>query len=400
MTVQLFANNAKTTLASPINATQTTITVAPGTGSLFPNPSSGQAFKVTLVSAASSTVFEICLCTARSNDTLTVVRAQEGTTGTPFLLNDIVGNYDTAGVMDGLVQSTQLQNQYYLFAVAGGTANALTATIPSNLTALTDGMSIVVKSAYANTGATSLNLTLGSTATGVLPIVSGNNTPLVGSEIPSAGYPITLSYSSTYNAWVITDGNVNLNAYALVNSQTFTGTPRVPTAPFNDNSTIIASTSWVQGQLANYAPIYNPTLTGIPKAPTAPVGTNTTQIATTAFVKSQISSPSVVFRGYIAYNSTTTFTLDPNRFTMFFINEGNGAGGNTGLYLGVQYGINSVGENNRQFFNSGVDYQVTFAGALMDTYPAGNSQLLIQPYGNYIGGYGAPSSAWCTIIQF
>lgn len=290
MTVQLFANNAKTTLASPINATQTTITVAPGTGSLFPNPSSGQAFKVTLVSAASSTVFEICLCTARFNDTLTVVRAQEGTTGTPFLLSDIVGNYDTAGVMNGLVQSTQLQNQYYQFAVAGGTANALTATIPSNLTALPDGMSIVVKSAYANTGATSLNLTLGSTATGVLPIVSGNNTPLVGSEIPSAGYPITLSYSSTYNAWVITDGNVNLNAYALINSQTFTGAPRVPTAPFNDNSTIIASTSWVQSQLANYAPIYSPTLTGIPAAPTASNGTSTTQIATTAFVQNSLNS--------------------------------------------------------------------------------------------------------------
>ena len=290
MTVQLFANNAKTTLAAPINGTQTTITVAPGTGVLFPNPSTGQAFKVTLVSASSSTVYEICLCTARSTDTLTVIRAQEGTSGTPFLLNDIVGNYDTAGVMDGLVQSTQLQNQYYQFSVAGGTANALTATIPSSLTALTDGMSIVVRASYANTGATTLNLTLGSTATGVLPIVSGNNTALVGSEIPSAGYPITLSYSSTYNAWVITDGNVNLNAYALINSQTFTGTPRVPTAPFNDNSTIIASTSWVQGQLANYAPIYNPTLTGVPKAPTASSGTNTTQIATTAFVQNQIAS--------------------------------------------------------------------------------------------------------------
>ena len=290
MTVQLYANNAKTTLASPINATQTTITVAPGTGSLFPSPSSGQAFKVTLVSASSASVYEICLCTARSTDTLTVVRAQEGTSGTPFLLNDVVGNFDTAGVMDGLVQSVQLQNQYYLFAVASGTANALTATIPSTLTALTDGMSIVIKSGYANTGATTLNITLGSTATGALPIVSGNNSALVGNEIPSAGYPITLSYSSTYNAWVITNANINLNAYALINNQTFTGTPRVPTAPFNDNSTIIASTTWVQGQLANYAPIFSPTLTGIPAAPTASTGTNTTQIATTAFVQNSLAT--------------------------------------------------------------------------------------------------------------
>jgi len=290
MTIQLYANNAKTTLSAPITSTQTSITVAAGTGALFPSPTSGQSFQVTLVSASSSTVYEICTCTSRSGDTLTVIRGQEGTSGTPFTTSDIVANYDTALVMTNLVQSQQLQNQYYLFATATGTANALTATIPSVLTTIPNGMSIVVVSAYANTGATTLNLTLGSTATGALPIVTGNNTALIGGEIPAAGYPITLSYSSTFNAWVITDGAVNLNAYALINSQTFTGTPKVPTATFNDNSTIIANTAWVQGQLANYAPIYNPTLTGIPAAPTASVGTNSTQIATTAFVNNQINS--------------------------------------------------------------------------------------------------------------
>ena len=309
MTIQLFANNAKTTLAAGINSTQTTITVAPGTGSEFPSPSSGQAFQITLVSATSSTVFEICTCTARSGDSLTVIRGQEGTSGTPFLTNDIVGNYDTAGVMTNLVQSQQLQNQYYLFATASGTANALTATIPSVLTTIPNGMSIVVTSAYANTGASTLNLTLGSTATGVLPIVTGNNSALIGGEIPAAGYPITLSYSSTFNAWVITDGNISLNAYALIDSQTFTGTPRVPNAPFNDNSTIIASTSWVQGQLANYAPIYNPTFTGTPAAPTAAIGTNTTQIATTAFVKNQINAQVIG----LGFGGTTWHNLTGSR---------------------------------------------------------------------------------------
>jgi len=288
MTIQLFANNAKTTLAAPINATQTTITVAPGTGSLFPNPASGQAFMVTLVSAASSTTYEICLCNGRLGDTLSVIRGQEGTSGTPFLLNDIVGNFDTAGVMNGLVQAVQLQNQYFLFAVASGSANALTATIPSSLTTVPNGMSIVIQSAFANTGATTLNLTLGSTATGVLPVLSVNATALIGGEIPSAGYPITLSYSSIYNAWVITDGNVNLNAYALINSQTFTGTPRVPTPAINDNSTIIANTAYVKNNLANYAPLFSPALVGVPTATTATTGTNNTQIATTAFVQNSL----------------------------------------------------------------------------------------------------------------
>jgi len=284
MTIQLYANNAKTTLASAITSTQTSITVAPGTGALFPTPVSGTSvFTLTLVSAASSSTYEICLCTARSGDTLTVVRGQEGTTAQSFLLNDIVGQYDTAGVMANLVQAQQLQNQYYVFAVATGTANALTATIPSVMTSIPDGMSIVVKSTAANTGATTLNLVLGSTSTGATPIVAGNNSALTGGEIPGAGYPITLSYSSTFGAWVITDGGINLSLYAPINSPTFTGTPAAPTPLITDNSTKLATTAYVQNNLANYAPLYNPALTGVPTAPTAAVGTNTTQIATTAF---------------------------------------------------------------------------------------------------------------------
>ena len=161
MTIQLFANNAKTTLASAITSTQTSITVAPGTGAMFPSPSAGQQFKVTFVSAASATVYEICNCTARSGDVLTVQRGQEGTVGQPFLLNDIVGNYDTAAVMADLVQSEQLQQGTYVYTDVGGTANALTATIASNLTIIPDGLNLVLGAAQANTGAASLILTLG-----------------------------------------------------------------------------------------------------------------------------------------------------------------------------------------------------------------------------------------------
>jgi len=337
MTVQLYANNAKTTLASPINATQTTITVAPGTGALFPNPASGQAFMVTLVSAASSTTYEICLCNGRLGDVLSVVRGQEGTSGTPFLLNDIVGNFDTAGVMDGLVQSVQLQNQYYLFGVAGGSANALTATIPSSLTTVPNGMSIVIQSAFANTGATTLNLTLGSTATGVLPVLSVNATALIGGEIPSSGYPITLSYSSTYNAWVLTNGSINLNIYALINSQTFTGTPRVPTPAINDNSTIIANTAYVKNNLANYAPLYSPNLTGIPTVPTASNGTSTTQIASTAFVENAVSTVPVLGSTWTNYTgiktSFTTYTNTTGKYIQAFCNSGCNGGGNGSIWI-------------------------------------------------------------------
>lgn len=301
MSIQLFANNAKTTLAAGITSTQTSITVAPGTGALFPNPSAGQQFKITLVSASSAAVYEICNCTSRSGDVLTVVRGQEGTSGQPFLLDDTVGHFDTAGVMGALVQAEQLQTQYYQYAVAAGSANAITATVPSTLTALQDGIYINIKSSAANTGATTLNLTLGSTSTGVVPIVKGNNEPLIAGDIPSAGYPLSLTYSSTYTAWVLTDANVVLTPYALIDSQTFTGTPRVPTPTISDNSTLIASTAYVKNNLANYAPIFSPTLTGVPAVPTAATNTNTTQIASTAFVRNQINSQVIG----LGFNSTS-----------------------------------------------------------------------------------------------
>lgn len=205
MTTQLFANNAKTTLAAPVNSSQTSITVSTGTGTLFPSPAIGQAFKLTLVSSSSATVNEICLCTARSGDVLTVIRAQEGTTALPFLVGDIAGNFDTAAVMTDLVQSGQLQTQYYQYAIASGTANALVATLPSTLSALSDGMYMTIKSLVANTGPATLNLTIGSTITGVFPIVKGDSSPLNSGDIPSAGYPIQLNWSSTYSAYVMSN---------------------------------------------------------------------------------------------------------------------------------------------------------------------------------------------------
>ena len=79
MSIQyLFANNASTTLASPISASSTTISVYPGQGALFPSPTSGQGFTVTLTDAATGKLTEIMLCTNRTGDTLTVTRAQEG----------------------------------------------------------------------------------------------------------------------------------------------------------------------------------------------------------------------------------------------------------------------------------------------------------------------------------
>ena len=270
--LQLYANNAKTTLAAAITSTQTSITVAPGTGSLFPTPVPGVSwFALTLTSATSPSVYEITYCTSRSGDTLTVLRGQEGTTAQPFNLNDIAGNYDTAYVMENLIQVDQWQDNTYGLATAGGTVNALTATIPSNFTSIPNGMQIILLASGANTGPATLQLTLGSTITSALPIIKGNNSPLIAGDIPLAGYPLMLIYSQTLSAWVITDIAINLSPYATLLSPAFTGTPTAPTPAINNNSTEIATTAYVQNNLANYAPLFSPNFTGTPEISGYPI---------------------------------------------------------------------------------------------------------------------------------
>jgi hypothetical protein len=88
-------------------------------------------------------------------------------------------------------------------AVAAGTANALTATIPSTLTTLTNGQPFTLIAAAANTAGVAVVLTLGTTVLSSLAIVKGGNIPLAAGDIPSAGYPIELNYSSTYGALVM-----------------------------------------------------------------------------------------------------------------------------------------------------------------------------------------------------
>lgn len=85
---RLFANNAQTTLSAAITTTgQTTITVADG--SVFPNPVSPDYFTCTLTQAGSTeTSWEEVKVTARSGNTLTIVRGIEGTTAATWASGD------------------------------------------------------------------------------------------------------------------------------------------------------------------------------------------------------------------------------------------------------------------------------------------------------------------------
>src|SRR6185437_3677752 len=98
MTTFVFANNISTQLASPVSSGDTTITLASTAG--FPSSiPSGSVLEVTLNDQATHTVFEILYATAITGSTLTVLRAQEGTTALSWSTGDIVFSGPTAGQM-------------------------------------------------------------------------------------------------------------------------------------------------------------------------------------------------------------------------------------------------------------------------------------------------------------
>ena len=104
-----FTNFAATTLASGINGSVTSLTVATGTGTLFPTLAGAQYFYCVLADAATGTTREVIKVTARSTDTFTITRAQEGTTGQTYIAGDKVELRLTAGGIGTLATTETAQ---------------------------------------------------------------------------------------------------------------------------------------------------------------------------------------------------------------------------------------------------------------------------------------------------
>lgn len=105
--MQLFANNADSSLDGAISADSAAITVKAGEGTKFPAPINGDYFMATLFQKVGTAElnYEIVKCTARAGDVLTVVRAQEGTTAKAFNDSDKFELRVTAAAFDNLVQN-------------------------------------------------------------------------------------------------------------------------------------------------------------------------------------------------------------------------------------------------------------------------------------------------------
>ena len=87
-------------------------------------------------------------------------------------------------------------------AVAGGTANAITASYTPAITALTNGMTLYVRAAAAN-ATTTPSFTPNSGVIAAKTIVKRSGSALAAGDIAGAGHWIELTYDSTLDKWVL-----------------------------------------------------------------------------------------------------------------------------------------------------------------------------------------------------
>jgi hypothetical protein len=250
----------------------------------------------------------------------TLVRVQDGAgTNTPIRLSTSVVAIDGDVTIDGTLTATT-------HTVTGITGNAGTAT------ALQAGGADRIKLDGIATGAT-------ANQTDAYLLSRTNHT---GSQAIST----------------ITALQAALDALAPKASPTFTGVPAAPTAAVGTNTTQLATTAYVRGEVnaliaaapaaldtldelaaalgddANFAatlttslalkaPLASPTFTGIPAAPTAVAATSTTQLATTEFVttadnlKANLASPT--FTGTPAAPTASAATSTTQIATTAFV---------------------------------------------------------------------------------
>jgi hypothetical protein len=158
----LFANNANSTVAGPISATGTTLLLAAGTGAFFPNPvNTGDYFCGTFYDQLTKTRTEIVHCAARSGDTLTIQRGQEGTTPQAWSAGDLFGNLVTAGSLNSFVQAgtgPAATSILYIGTDTSSTVNAVVAATTPVPAALATGMQFNLKIANTNTGPVTISL--------------------------------------------------------------------------------------------------------------------------------------------------------------------------------------------------------------------------------------------------
>ena len=179
-----FSNLATTTLSSSITASATSIDVTDG--SVFPALSAGDFFYATLDTPPSPT--EIVKVTALSGNTLTVVRAQDGTSATSHGSGDTIALRLVAAVLESLRDNAG--STYTAGSGLSLTGTTFSNTAPDQTVSLTGSGGTTVSGTYPNF---TISSTSGSGTGG------GSGTGSTSNTLTIVGRSITNQVSSVFN---------------------------------------------------------------------------------------------------------------------------------------------------------------------------------------------------------
>jgi hypothetical protein len=173
-----FTNNASATLAASINSAVTTITLAAGTGSVFPSTAGGDYFYATLVDSSNN--LEIVKVTNRSVDNLTVVRGQDGTTAKSFVAGNRIELRPVAAALIAIQSEASDALSDHVDATTGAhVATAVANTPAGNVTAVNVQAAInqldTLVSGRVNKAGDSMSGPLSISVTGANTAVSGQS---------------------------------------------------------------------------------------------------------------------------------------------------------------------------------------------------------------------------------
>lgn len=223
--VQLYANNASTTLAGAISNVALTAQLASGAGALFPAPGAGQYFVATLNDAATGLLDEIVWVTNVTGDTVTMIRAQEGTEAQNWSAGDLFNLFVTAGGLQKFQQDSEAQAGGTNSAVDTGGANAYVVALTPTLTAHQFGMPIYWKAANGNTTASTFNDGAGS-----LPLVNPDGTALGSGTIIASGLYLSV-YDGSGHFMLLSASNEALSSQGIATTGDVKWRPTTETIP-------------------------------------------------------------------------------------------------------------------------------------------------------------------------
>lgn len=218
---RLYANQAKTTLASAVAPTDTTILVA--NASLFPVPGVGQYFLVTIDSGSASEIIQVN--GVSGNSFINCVRGRENTTAQSFQASTKIENRVTR---DTLASFARLTDRLATIANVDSITSPATSDANSYLTVSTDdGGSPIV--AVSNNGVTWRFLNYSTVITAGTLASAGTTTT---ATVVNASAAIPLPFSGKYIIQFTTGLNTgNARAITSVAGTTINWSTALPNVP-------------------------------------------------------------------------------------------------------------------------------------------------------------------------